>query len=76
MSHDLRTASLATRVVLAVAFSDLVLLAIGSLGAVQAIIGAVQEWFPNSLAAAIALLLVGGGLVGTAIWVARRRAAR
>lgn len=69
-------ATVAAVVALAVAFTDLVLLAIGSLGAVQAIIGAVQEWFPNSLAAAVALLLVGGGLVGTAIWVARRRAAR
>ena len=66
-------ATVAVVVVLAVAFSDLVLLAVGSLGAVQAIIGAVNEWFPNSMSAAVVLLLVGGGLVGTAIWIARRR---
>jgi hypothetical protein len=66
--------TVAVIVVMAVAFSDLVLLAIGSLGALQAIGGAVSEWFPNSLAAAVALLLVGGGVVGTAIWIGRRRA--
>jgi hypothetical protein len=66
-------ATVAVVVALAVAFSDLVLLAVGSLGAIQAIIGAVSEWFPNSLAAALALLAVGGGLVATAIWIARRR---
>lgn len=65
--------TVAVVVVMAVVFSDLVLLAIGSLGAIQAIGGAVNEWFPNSLAAAIALLVVGGGIVGTAIWIARRR---
>jgi hypothetical protein len=61
-------------VTLAVVLSDLALLAVGSLGAIQAIIAAANEWFPNSLAAAVALLLVGGGLVATAIWIARRRA--
>jgi hypothetical protein len=61
-------------IVLAVAFSDLVLLAIGALGAIRAIIAAVDKWFPNSLAAALALLVVGSGLVVTAIWIARRRA--
>lgn len=66
--------TVAAVVVLAVAFSDLLLLAVGSLGAIQAIMGAVDEWFPNSLAAALALLVVGGTLVGTAIWIARRRA--
>jgi hypothetical protein len=69
-------ATVAVVIVLAVAFSDLVLLAVGALGAIRAIIVAVNEWFPNSLAAAIALLLVGGGLVATAIWIARRRARR
>jgi hypothetical protein len=66
--------TVAAVVILAMAFSDLVLLAVGSLGAIQGIIVAVNEWFPNSLSAAVALLLVGGGLVGTAIWIARRRA--
>lgn len=60
-------------VVLAVAVSDLALLGIGSLGAIQAIITAANEWFPDSVVAAVALLLVGGGLVGAAIWIARRR---
>jgi len=61
-------------VVLAVVLGDLLLLAVGSLGAIQAILMAVSEWFPNSLAAALALLVVGGGLVLTAIWIARRGA--
>jgi len=61
-------------VVLAVVLGDLLLLAVGSLGAIQAILMAVSEWFPNSLAAALALLLVGGALVLTAIWIARRGA--
>jgi hypothetical protein len=60
-------------VTLAVVLGDLALLAVGSLGAIQAIIAAANEWFPDSLAAAIALLLVGGGLVAAAIWIARRR---
>ena len=66
-------ATVAAVVVLAVVVSDLALLAIGSLGAIQAIIAAANEWFPDSLVAAVALLLVGGGLVGAAIWIARRR---
>jgi hypothetical protein len=65
--------TVAAVVALAVALSDLALLAVGSLGAIQAIISAANEWFPDSLAAAIALLLVGGGLVAAAILIARRR---
>jgi hypothetical protein len=65
--------TVAALVALAVLLSDLALLAVASLGAIQAIIAAANEWFPDSLAAAIALLLVGGGLVAAAIWIARRR---
>ena len=65
--------TVAALVALAVVLSDLALLAVGSLGAIQAIIAAANEWFPDSLAAAVALLLVGGGLVAAAIWIARRR---
>lgn len=65
--------TVASVVVLAVVLSDLVLLAIGSLGAIQAIITAANQWFPDSVVGAVALLVAGGGLVGTAIWIARRR---
>ena len=69
-------ATVAAVVLLAVVASDLALLAIGSLGAIMAITTAANEWFPSSLTAAVALLVVGGGLVATAIWIARRRGRR
>ncbi|HEY6931903.1 MAG TPA: DUF2157 domain-containing protein [Marmoricola sp.] len=59
--------------VLAVTVRDLALLVVGAVGLLQGIPAAVNRWFPNSLVAALALLVVGGGLVGAAIWVARKR---
>lgn len=61
-------------VALAVPTRDLALLAVGALGLLQAIPAAVGRWFPNSLVAALALLVVGAGLVGLAVWIARRPA--
>lgn len=59
-------------VALAVLVRDLALLVVGALGLLQAIPAAVSLWFPNSLVAALALLVVGVGLVGLAVWIARR----
>jgi hypothetical protein len=53
--------------------SDLFLLAMAALGALIAVPVLVGEWFPGALSAAIALLVVGGLLVGAAVFVARRR---
>lgn len=53
--------------------SDLVLLGMAAAGALVSVPVLVNEWFPGALSAAIALLVVGGLLVGAAIWVARRR---
>jgi hypothetical protein len=53
--------------------SDLVLLGMAALGALIAVPVLVGEWFPGALSAAVALLVVGGLLVGAAIYVARRR---
>ncbi|HCB06665.1 MAG TPA: hypothetical protein DEQ43_20895 [Nocardioides bacterium] len=67
-------ATVAIVLVLAVAWNDLALLGLGALGAVQAIMVAVDTWFPSSLAAPVALLVVGAGLVAAAIRIAARRA--
>ncbi len=53
--------------------SDLALLGMAALGALIAVPVLVGEWFPGALSAAIALLVVGGLLVGAAVLVARRR---
>jgi hypothetical protein len=63
-------------VVLAVLLHDLTLLVIGALGLLQGVPAAVGRWFPNSLVAALALVVVGVGLVGVAVWTARRSASR
>jgi hypothetical protein len=64
---------LSTVVVLAVTavlFRDLVLLAVSAFGAFQILPSAVVELFPGDLAPPIALLVVGGLLVGAAIYTA------
>jgi hypothetical protein len=61
-------------VLLAVFLRDLVLLIVGALGLLQGIPTAVNRWFPNSIVAALTLLVVGLGLVGVAVWIARRPA--
>ncbi len=53
--------------------SDLVLLGMAALGALIAVPVLVGDWFPGALSAAVALLVVGGLLVGAAVFVARRR---
>jgi hypothetical protein len=55
---------------------NLLVLAIGAVGALQATAVAVTEWFPGRLAAPLVLLALGGALVGAAIAVARHRASR
>ena len=57
----------------AVLFRDLVLLAVGAAGALIVLPPAVSRWFPDSLAAPVALLAVGVLLVSSALWIARRR---
>jgi hypothetical protein len=56
----------------AVAVRDLALLAVGSLGALASVPAAMTKWFPDSAAAAYALVLVGGLLVAVAVVIARR----
>jgi hypothetical protein len=57
----------------AMAFRDLLLLAVGTLGLLMNLPMAITRWFPDSLAAPYALLVVGALLVVVAVWVARRR---
>ena len=59
----------------AVVFRDLLLLAIGAVGAMLSLPPAMTVWFPDTRAAPYVLLAVGVLLVVTAIWIARRRPA-
>ncbi|MGZ4608976.1 MAG: DUF2157 domain-containing protein [Actinomycetes bacterium] len=68
--------TVAALVALAVLFRDLLLLAVGAIGALQVIPQAVSEWFPGALAAPLALLAVGVLLIAAAVRTARRREAR
>ncbi len=52
---------------------DLIVLAIGAAGWLIALPAAVTTWLPGRLSAPLALLVVGVGLVGTAIRIARRK---
>ncbi|EWS99708.1 hypothetical protein N865_21240 [Intrasporangium oryzae NRRL B-24470] len=47
------------------------LLAIGAVGTFSVVPRAMETWFPGVLAAAIALLVAGLGLVGVAVYIAR-----
>jgi hypothetical protein len=58
-------------VALALAWRDLLLLGIGAVAAFLVLPPAVGAWFPGSLAAPIALLVVGVGLVVVAVTMAR-----
>lgn len=60
----------------AVVFRDLPLLAVGALGTLLVLPSSVVELFPDDLAAPIALLVVGGLLVGAGLFIARRRRTR
>jgi Predicted membrane protein (DUF2157) len=66
-------ATAATVVCTAVLFRDLVMLAVGAVGALLVLPQAVDRWFPGSLAAPMALLAVGVLLVSSALWIAARR---
>ena len=58
-------------VALALARRDLLLLGVGAVAAFLVLPPAVGTWFPGSLAAPVALLLVGVGLVAVAVTMAR-----
>ena len=60
-------------VAVAVMSRSLVLLAIGSIAALQTLPAAMVQWFGGTLGAALGLLVVGVMLVGAAIMTARRR---
>jgi hypothetical protein len=52
---------------------SLPLLAVAAFGLLQAAPRAAFEWFPGRLSASLTLIVVGGLLVGAAVWVARHR---
>jgi uncharacterized membrane protein len=58
-------------VVLSLVMRDLILLGIGAVGALQVLPVMVNEWFPDTVAAPLALLAVGIVLVAVAIRIAR-----
>ena len=60
----------------AVAVRDLLLLAVAAVGAFLVLPAAVNTWFPGSLAAPVALLLIGVLLVAAAFRIARGRGHR
>jgi uncharacterized membrane protein len=68
----LALATTAGILVAAVVMRDLVLLAVGAVAALLVLPAAVSRWFPDTLAAPVALLVVGAGLVCAAIWTAHR----
>jgi hypothetical protein len=59
-------------VVLAVLFRDLLLLAVGALGALNILPSVITEWFPGELAPPLVLLGFGGLLVAAAVYTAKR----
>jgi len=69
----LALATTAAIVAAAMASRDLVLLAVGAVAALVVLPTAVSTWFPDTLAAPMALLAVGACLVFAAIWTSRRR---
>jgi len=75
MPHDagivLALGTAALLVVLSLVTRDLILLGIGAVGALQVLPVMVNEWFPDTVAAPLALLAVGIVLVAVAIRIAR-----
>ncbi|TDO48353.1 putative membrane protein DUF2157 [Kribbella sp. VKM Ac-2571] len=59
-------------VVVAVVIHDLLLLAVGAVGALNILPAVVNEWFPGDLAAPLVLLGVGALLVTAAVYTANR----
>lgn len=62
-----------TVVVVAVVIHDLLLLAVGAVGALNILPAVVNEWFPGDLAAPLVLLGVGALLVTAAVYTAKVR---
>ncbi len=60
-------------VVVAVVIHDLLLLAVGAVGALNILPAVVNEWFPGDLAAPLVLLAVGALLVTAAVYTAKVR---
>lgn len=69
----LALATVAAVITLAMRLGDLVLLAVGAVGALGVVPQVVGEWFPGALAAPLVLLGTGALLVLAAVRVARRR---
>lgn len=69
----LSLATVTSIVALAVLSTDLLLLAVGSVGTLMVLPAIVNEWFPDSQAMPFVLLGFGLLLVGVAVWTARRR---
>jgi hypothetical protein len=69
----LAVATVTGAVTCAILLQDLVVLGVAALGALLTVPVAMGRWFPDSLAAALALVVVGLALVATAVWIARRR---
>ncbi|MFG1912293.1 DUF2157 domain-containing protein [Kribbella sp. NPDC048928] len=59
-------------VVVAVLVRDLLLLAVGAVGALNVLPAVISRWFPGDLAAPLALLVVGALLVAAAVYTAVR----
>jgi len=78
MPHDagivLSLSTAALLVLMSVLLRDLILLAIGAVGALQVLPIMVNEWFPDSVAAPLILLAVGALLVALAIRITRHGA--
>lgn len=63
--------TLVAAVAVAVVIRDLLLLAVGALGALNILPAVITEWFPGRLAAPLVLLAVGALLVTAAVYVAK-----
>lgn len=72
----LALATTAAIIAAAMASRDLVLLSVGAVAALVVLPTAVSTWYPDTLAAPLALLVVGACLVLAAVWTSRRRVER
>jgi Predicted membrane protein (DUF2157) len=73
-AHALAVAVVVGVVVTAVLLDDLALLAVGAVGALQVLPRAVDHFFPGLVAAAVALMVAGAGLITSGVVITRRRA--
>jgi hypothetical protein len=72
--HLFSLATVAAVILLALRSRDLLLFAVGAIGALQALPAAVIAWFADTTLVLFVLLFIGAGLIGLAIWIARHRA--